>query len=447
MTASRPNISWDWAEGLVAVLVLGYLSMTRTFAHLGVHPLYVGEASLVVFLVLRFSGVIGTWLGALSRPGPLSGFSWALFLSLVYGAVQLGRCLLAGHLPMTALQNSVFHVYPLFFFVGVSVGVRNPDFLRKLVKLLAWWIALYGIPYVLVLGRLSDTPDLGSHVATFGQPTGGGSVSILGLLSLESGLGPVWPLVVMDSLVVLGVQSRAEWLSFSFALLVWGHLSGRLGQVLRVAALVLALLAIGYVTDFSIPSPTNRGGDISTRALIGRAVAAVAPDKASALTDRADSYAGTVSWRTEWWARIWKMVHGNPTCAIIGAGFGYPLWDLHPEPLEEEVPVRTPHSIVMFLLGYTGWTGLAVFYLMQLTLGAMQYRVFRQTGQAFGICLWLQIMVWAPFDPFFETPFAVIPAYLLLGLAAAPCLQGPRTESPMNGRSRQAAAAVPQEPS
>jgi hypothetical protein len=432
------NVRWDWAEALVAVLVLGYLSMSRTFAHLGVPPIYVGEIGLATFLALRFRTVIGVWLGGLLRPSPLGAFSWMLLISLSYGTAQLARCLWIGHLPLSALQNFVFHVYPLFFFVGVSVGVRNPDFLRKLMKILAWWIVLYGVPYVLVLGRLGEPAELSSEIATFGQPTGGGSISVLGLLSTGGSFGHVWPLVILNSIVLLGVQSRAEWLSFSVALVAWGYLSRRLGWVLRVAAVVATLLAIGFITDFRLPSPTTRGGEMSTRALIGRALAPIAPQTASRLTDRADSYAGTVSWRTEWWSEIWKMVHSTPERALIGAGYDYPLWNLHPEQLQDEV--RTPHSAVLFTLGYTGWTGLAVFYALQLTLGAILLRVYRRTGQALGVCLWLQSMVWAPFDPFFESPFAVIPAYLLLGLAAAPCLTAPAATS------ASADAAGPDEP-
>jgi hypothetical protein len=260
----------------------------------------------------------------------------------------------------------------------------------------------------------------GGGVAWFGQPAGA-AVALLGLLSFEQNLGRMWLPVLLNSFVLIGVQVRAEWLGFLVCLAVWGYLAGRLGQLLKVASFAVGLLLVGLVTDVSFPSPAQRGGEISTRRIIGRALSAVDTDAAATFNPKAEDHASTVTWRTGWWKEIWKMVHDSPAWTLLGPGYGYPIWDLHPEYLNEQ-HLRTPHNVFMFALGYTGWLGVVLFYGLQWSLARLLWRVYRQTGQPFGLCYWAMIMVWAVFDNFFETPFGAIPFFLLTGMAVGPLL-------------------------
>jgi O-antigen ligase len=193
-------------------------------------------------------------------------------------------------------------------------------------------------------------------------------------------------------------------------------------------------MLVAWVTDFSVPAPTTRGGEISTRALVGRVVAVVDVDAARQLTDEAEAYAGTVSWRSAWWSELWNMVHSQPTWALVGRGYGYPIWDLHPEDLHD-VPLHTPHNIFVYILAYTGWVGIAIFLALQGSVGLVQWRVFRLTGQPFGLCHWTLILVWSSFDSSLETPFVAIPSYLIAGLASAPILSSAEAGASIDSQS------------
>ena len=73
----------------------------------------------------------------------------------------------------------------------------------------------------------------------------------------------------------------------------------------------------------------------------------------------------------------------------------------------------------MYVLSYTGWIGVAVFYSMQAALGVLLWRTYRLTRQPLGICYWLMLVIWAHFDNYLESPFGGIPFYLVLGLCVA----------------------------
>jgi hypothetical protein len=64
-------------------LILGYLSMGRSFAYFGVPPLkvFIGKVALGAFLLLHTRAVFGRWIAALVKPTPLNGVAWGLFRS------------------------------------------------------------------------------------------------------------------------------------------------------------------------------------------------------------------------------------------------------------------------------------------------------------------------------------------------------------------------------
>src|SRR3546814_13490999 len=86
---------WVWLSGF---LVIGYLSLTRSFAYLGVPPLkiFIGEIALALFIVLRPGVAIGSWASALVRPSPLNRVAIAVFVFLAYGAWEVCRGILEG---------------------------------------------------------------------------------------------------------------------------------------------------------------------------------------------------------------------------------------------------------------------------------------------------------------------------------------------------------------
>lgn len=409
---------FDLFEMLAVALLFGYLLMSRSFAHWGIAPLYVGEAALGAFLMAKPISLARPWLHSMTRPSLLSGFGWCLAISLAYGILQCVYTLFAG-IPKMSAEIFVFHLYPLYLFPGLWVGMRHPKLLPRVINVCAWIHGVYGLLFITVFAAvgLTQTYDDPATVGLLGHPNGG-AILLLGLIAYERNLWRSWIPMMLNVLVLIGMQRRAEWIGFLCAITVWACLSGRVKRLMVFGALAGCVLLIGLLPDVRFPSPSLRGDPLSTRDIIGRAIAPIWPDAAEELTSEADSHAATAEWRSDFWNAIWKEVHLTPSRAVFGLGYDYPLWRLHPMDLDDN-PVRTPHSVFMFVLSYSGWLGVFIFAALQLALGRMLWRVYRATGDAFGISLWVLANVWAMFDPFWERPMGAIPIYLLLGLAAA----------------------------
>ncbi len=412
--------AWWVSVGIVALLV-GYLCGGRSFAYIGLGPVYLGEAALLVFLAACPLAVLRWSAGSLVRPTPLSAAAWCLYFFLAFGLLQCLRGLAAGYETRAVLQNAVFHVYAVFLFAGVWLGHRLGPSVPRLLWFLAVCHGVYGAVYVTVLSPLGLTgsDDFG-HVPWFGQPNNA-AVLLVALLATESRPGRLWAPVLLNVFVLAAIQSRAEWLSLAVGAPLVAYLSGRTRQFALLGGAALCLLVVWAATDVKVPVPEIRGGgEMGGREVIGRIAAAVDPDLAATFTDDPDRQYETVSWRFEWWAAIWRMVHETPAHVLFGPGYGYPLWDLHPESLPGAI--RTPHNGLMYALGYTGWTGLALFVALHAVLGTLLWRVYRRTGQPAGICFWLMCVIRGSFDNFFEAPHLGIPFYVMIGLFAAPLL-------------------------
>ena len=111
-------------------------------------------------------------------------------------------------------------------------------------------------------------------------------------------------------------------------------------------------------------------------------------------------------------------MHERRSTSAVGQGYGFPLGELVPYLRSAEI--RTPHNVFFFALGYTGWIGVALFFLFQFTLLQLLWRTYRITGQPYGIAAWVEAFAAAFFGNSFETPFGAIPLYLTLGLLIAP---------------------------
>lgn len=411
-----------WLDLLVAFLVVGYLTMSRSFAHWGVGPVYIGEIALALILIGRPQSLVGGWLKSIVRPHTFSPLAWCLFISLGYGVVQAARGLLLGHNKLVTLQTVVFHVYPFLFFVGAWVGARRPAALEQTLRGLAWAVGVYGMIYLLFLSPGGFTDALEGteegYIGAFGQPYGA-AIALLGLLCFEPRLVRDGLPLLLNAVLLLAMQVRAAWLSFVVSVSLWSVLSGRVGRVLTVFGVLALLFGIALVADVELPAPAGRDTTITARNLVGRFLAPLSPELAREFSDHVDFYAATVDWRTMWWSEIYAMVHETPSRAIVGPGYGYPIWEIHPLRIGQET-LRTPHNVFFFVLGYTGWLGVAIFYTTQLALLSVLWKAYRRGGQPFGLCCQVLMLTWAHFDNLFETPFGAIPFYLLSGLAAAP---------------------------
>ena len=406
--------SWDWPGWLVLPVVVGYVTMARSFAHIGISPIFVGEATLGALLLFRPSVILGTWLGAIARRSPYSILAAASALFVGYGLLECVRGVLTSEFPAAAVRNFAFNAYVAFLFAGLWLGERHPKLLPRAIYYIAWANGIYGLLYIGVLsGFDSVNPSQPDTVQIFGQPAGS-AIALLGLLAYRRELRWTTLPLLMNATVLLGIQVRAEWVGLAVAMTMLSLLTHNVLRLFQFVALLATLLLLAAVVELQVPAPSSRGGTISTHDIVGRAVAAFDQETAAQFTPDAAMYADTVSWRTKWWENLIELTHADPVSVIFGMGYGYPIWmhnyfdtDFNP----------TPHNIFIYVLVYTGWLGVLLFYLLQICIGSQLWRAFRLSGQAFGICFWALMLVWAHFDNRMEAPFGAIPYYVLAGMA------------------------------
>jgi hypothetical protein len=403
--------------------------MGRTFAYFGVPRLmlFVGEAALGAFLLARFQTFIGVWGAALIRPTPLSGLVWSLVLLVAYGVFAVLRGVGLGYSPLVAVQSLVFNYYPLYLFLGIWIGQRIPDALPRLVHIVAWVHGVYGVAYVLALGHLPHMlPWI--RVPLFTQPSAS-EVVMLGILIFRRQLTQTVPLLVLNGFVLLGTQMRAQWVAFLVGLAVLGLLRNQFRHLVKGSLIVVVLLAVLYATGAEIPSPRERGGTISVRSMVARALAPIDRSTAAEYSDEVDAYAGTAAWRTAWWQSIWRSVHETPGRALAGHGYGFPLPSVAPElhfpSTERGMSLRTPHNFFFYALGYGGWIHVGIMLAFLLSLARLLWLAYRRSGNAFGVVLLPTFITEACFSNSFESPQRAIPFYILAGLSLAAALTRP----------------------
>lgn len=410
--------------------------MTRSFAHLGVAPLYVGEAVLLAIAVFRSSALQGVWMHLLTKRTAMTALAVLFAVSLCFGVLQSLRGIIEQHNTKIAFQNLAFHVYPLFFFPGVYLGINRPDMLPRIARWAAWTVGVYGVIYIAVLSPLGFAEggalvgDDVNAVAWAGQPSGAGP-ALLAVAAFEPSAARAAIPLALNAFVVLGIQVRAIWMALAAAFPLWGILTGRLRLVFAAAAAGIVLLGVAWIVDVRIPAPTGRGGEISARGIVGRALSAVSPELAQQYIPDPERYATTVSWRTQWWRSLWQVVHRDQWWILVGPGYGYPIWSHHPEG-DFDVPLRTPHNVFVYALSYTGWVGVGLFAACQAALASVLWKAYRVAGQPFGFCYWVIVVIWATFDNFLESPQGAVPFYLLAGMAAAAVLPPPTSQKQTN---------------
>jgi hypothetical protein len=420
---------WYWA---VVFLLVGYFCMARSFAYWGIPPwhVFIGEIVLFCFLLWGPLSARGRWPWIAANSSMLHRYNRLLLISLLFGVFQVLHGIWLGHPVLSAIRDLAFDYYPIYFFLGVWVALRERDFLPRLLYLAGWANGIYGILYILVLSRIDwFFPGVSQEVARvpiFGQPLFSGAI-ILGLLSTQKNLLRILPLLLLNTAVLLGMVTRGEWLSFGLGLFIWALLTRNLKSLALGGAMVLVLLGAMYVTGFEIQAPEGRGGTISATDLYGRILAPVDKDLASDYTSDAQMHEETVAFRTLWWIAIWESVHSSVSNTLFGHGYGFPLGDLVPYLAGNFI--RTPHNVFFYALGYTGWVGVLIFGLLLTEIARLSWRVYRRDGQPFAIVFWIYMLAYSLFTAFFEVPYGAIPFFVVAGCACAPLLYA---ECPMS---------------
>ena len=414
---------------IAAILIVGYLSLSRAFAYLGIPwwKIFVGEVVLAMLFIFGPKFNARSWPRAFLEQPVLTRVVLLYGLFLGWGILQIVHGILSGNPPLLAVRDLTFNYYPVYFFLGLSAGLMRPDLLPKLLRGFAWFNGIYGLLYIFVFNRIDwfvpGVSDEITQVPIFGQPVYS-FVALLGLIAYEKELWRSWYLLGLNAFVMLGMQFRTEWLAFALGLITWFFVAGQGKRLVQATAILSALFCLMYITDFRVPGPEGRGGgEISIRQLTDRAIAPFRADTSDANVAAGisgESQESTFVWRTVWWLFIWNAVHSSLNTMMWGFGYGYPLGDLAPYLTGEFI--RTPHNEFFYALGYTGWIGVILFFLFGAELLRLLWRVNRKTHEPFGVPFWVSMMAYGLFFPLGETPYGAIPFYLIVGWIAAPVL-------------------------
>jgi hypothetical protein len=401
---------------------------TKVVLFILIGSMFIGKAGVFVELAIGGLLLLSTrllwdpWVNALTRPQDgLNVIGWPLLISLIYGLGQVIYGILLGYKVLTAFEILLFNICPVFLFLGIWVGFRHPGLIRTYIKFMAWYVVLYTPLYYLFLNKLSIAgADPDSGYAIVGNP-GTGSIILLGLLAFEPNLARFWmPILVLTGLTIAN-QERADWLGLGVALMLWGKLSQRMGRVFSLLGVLAAILLVAALIDLKLPPLPGRGGELSARGTLGRMAGSFSPELAAEVSgSRGDAamYYGTVYWRKHWWAAIRQEVTKDPLRLTFGMGYGYPLAHLAGKSVEQG-GTRSPHSIFYFTLAYSGVVGVVIFFWLEICIIRLLYRVYKVTGQIFGLAYFVYAFTGAFFGNFLETPSA-IDFYLLLGLCIGP---------------------------
>ncbi|RXF70942.1 O-antigen ligase family protein [Hansschlegelia zhihuaiae] len=407
----RPDLH-DRYVGLLFFTLVGYATLGKGFAYLGVPPLFIGE--IVLILGLASLLVSGCWIAiATSLPNLLllTLMVWVMARTLPY-VREYG---------IDAPRDSMIVMYGLFALIVTGLLVEKPtSLIRTLTSYsrFAWFFGWAGGP----IYHLTN-PGFLTVVVPFQLPqvrAGEAGVHLAGAaVFMLLGLGRAsrtWWLLLLAS-VVMVVPSRAAMLSCLVPLALAVILGGKIRRVLPGLAAGGALLAVAYAANLEVELP------------LGRSVGpAQMVDNVASLFGRSDAsnLDGTKTWRLRWWEAIRNYtLHGD--YFWTGKGFGVNLAESDGFLLEKGASsLRSPHNGHMSILARAGVPGLILWIATgvawYVVLGAAIVRARRQ-----GLERWACVFIWlicyasgalinASFDVALEGPMLGIWFWSIFGL-------------------------------
>jgi hypothetical protein len=416
--------------GVLAVILLGYMTTGKGAAYIGIRPIYISELTLalgmasvvIVALVQRRINI-----GALRHiDAPL------LILFILWGAYRtLPNLWLYG---IEALRDGVIWGYAIFAFcIALLVPRATLDrvislYGRLIPFLLVWMILIYLLPRL--IGPLPTVP--GSSVRIIALKAGDAGVHLGGiaaylLLRLDLTYPPrftKWQLWGMWLLwgagwIIHGASSRGGMLSALVAIfLVFWLRPQRIGW-LRPATLV-TLLLVGLLTLESLGISLDDGGrrNISIEQVVTNIVSTFG------IGDEVGNESDTRRWRLNWWSAIIDYTFNGP---YLWGGKGYGINLAQDDGFRGRVNEdgdtnRHPHNIVMNVLARSGVIGLALYLSFLISFGRrlMLYALPRTPRGDFALWLlsyWMAFFFNAQFDVFLEGPMGGIWFWSLVGIA------------------------------
>lgn len=430
----------------LAFLLAGYALLDKGFAYLGVPPLFVGEAVLILALATLL-------LGRKERP-IADGLTIML---LAFMGLGLVRALpYYSRYELDTARDSVIWIYGAFA-LTLSLVLRAEHF-KALVALFGRLTIPFLItaPILVLLPRISDSILLRwplSNSPVLDYKGGDYAVHLAGvaafiLLGLWASTGLirgrnawlVW-LLWMPGLAI-SLLGRSSLLTVVLTTAIAALLSKmvhaaspvmsehghRQAELRRPHANLLPLVVLLLISVFAtlVFSPNI---EVESRSIsLGQL-----QQNFTTIFDSQDETADRIlranrNFRTDWWNTIIDYTFGGPHF-WTGKGFGVNLAASDGFITDQTLTLRSPHSIHFNILGRMGIPGLALWIALQLSFAVSLFRaLLRARGgrdlfwariNAWILVYWLAFMINASFDVYLEGPQGGIWFWCVFGFGLA----------------------------
>ncbi len=407
---------------LLVFCLIGYATLNRGFAYLGSYPVFIGEFTLLFYLlILNHRHTLPRFLSTTAGKLWLFFFSYALIVFAFSALNDFNE----------SIRNSVFWVYSIFFYIGYCYGNRLVqrqetdrfhDTLLFCAKLSVIYFSLF-----LFRENLRDMTMFlnGSTVALIGYYSTLHAIS-LGIIFFFLFYGHtrfylIWILVGLVSIIAFS-QARASMVAVA-VIIVYLVFLYRKGDVLRDLAKLLMVVAIA-ISVFSIFDISIQGqrDEISTD-FFYKAIESII------FGSDVETLEGSREDRLGMWASVIERTVAAPDSFMFGLGLDTIL--INRETIPGSV-LRYPHNSFVSVFGLTGIVGFSAYVVL---VGHILLRIIKSSRLTGSIPLlqWYPVFcigyfVAAFFSTVFEAPFHSFVFWVITGIAYR--MTNPRRFSP-----------------
>lgn len=403
-------------------LLLGYALFGRSFAYLGVPPLFIGEAFLGWGL---FRAPIGR-----SLPKLFSSPAFVLLFAFMVYSGALTATGLATFTVIDTLRDGAIWGYGIFAIFMASYCLRDPKIIEQSLSsygrfaifyiFVAPIVALVGGIYY---GRLPNIP--GTTIAVITQKASDVQVHLAGIMAF-SYLGFRRFNVLQLSALILGVMamgsfSRGGFLAFMVAIILLSVLKPRLKFIVSMFGILIVVLSLFSFVNVEV----QLFGRTMSTAQLGRNALSIV-----GLYQDPFDLGGTRQWRIDWWNQIVNYTfHGDYFWTGKGFGINLAQDDGIIDLSGDTEPLRSPHNSHLTFLARGGVPLFFFWIVLQLAWAIGMLRtVFRARARGdtywehvgiFLLTYWVAMIVNMGFDVYLEGPMGGIWFWTIWGYGLA----------------------------
>jgi len=439
LAASRPQLAGVVAVALAAVsvavvladrmarvfiaalgaLLVGYAFFGRSFAYLGVPPLYMGEIVLAIgALALLVAPGLGT---ALRSP-----LVWLWFILAGWGAARtLPYLSVYG---IDTFRDAVLWGYGAYALLVVAFLERSGnltltcEWFARWLPAFTWWAPVSWALTTLGGDRVPVLPGTNTPVVEFNPScmavhhAGIAAFLLLGLHRTESRKARPrarnsdlarWIVWFVGFCLIASWTRGGAIAAITSILIVFLARPASVRKVGMLGVIALAVTLTFFAFDLSFDTGGYRG-KVSPREIAANFTSIIRPDE----KDEAKRE-GNKSWRLEWWNKILSYtIHGD--LFWVGKGFGVNLADDDGFQVKPDHSLRSPHNGHLAFLARAGVPGVSLWLLLQVGFAFILIQAYLRARRArdewwqrvdiWLFAYWMAFLVNATFDVFLEGP-------------------------------------------